>query len=277
MAPSPDMVLKALGYGVLVPAVVTAAGLALAARVGRAVVAALAVEAGLIAGLVALAVSKEAGWEFASPEDPWHWLPALALLATAAGVTDGGHATPRWAACLALSALTAWVLIRSEPASAPWWYAALGLSVFATWGLLARLVRRWEGAAPQGLLALCALAAGVILERSGILKFAQIAGVLGAVLIGCACVARWRPHPVVMTSAVPAFAVLFPGLLFVGFRNNFGDVPAASSLLALAAPLLLGATSLLPPDRLRPGWRAALGAGVVLVCLGAAVALAARP
>jgi hypothetical protein len=284
MLPPPGLILEALAYGVLIPAVVAGLGLFLALRRSNetpAIGDALAVAAGLLAGFVALAASGQLGWEFLTPTDSWHWLLPLALLALAAGAAGSHPAMPRVgrrALRLGVAALTGWLLVRAESAMQPLhpvWAAGIVIAVLLIWDVLDAVSRRWRGGALPGLLAVVALAAGVLLELAGILKFAQMAGVLAAVLAGCACLGWKYPQALLARGAIPAVAVLLPGLLAAGYWNSFSDVPVASYLLMLATPLTLAATEFLPFQKLGAAARwAAWGAAVVLP-IGLAVTLAA--
>lgn len=278
MLPGPDLLLELLVFGLLIPGGVTAAGLALALRRGRAGAAApLAVAVGLAVGLGGLAYVGAGGWEFLQPVDAWHFLPALALVATAVGFVERRRSLPialRVLGRLAVAGLAAWLLLRDEAQPPAGWYPALAISIIAIWGPLMMLADRWPGPALPILLALTAFALAALLELSGILRFALTASALGAVLCGCSLVAFRVPRPNVTACAVPAFAVLVPGLLVVGRLNTFSNVPAESYLLLLAAPVALGLTGALPAESLRPATRAALRLGVTLVPLAAAVATA---
>jgi hypothetical protein len=279
---SPRVVLDAAAFGALVPAAVTlaVAGLWLwrgwrAAEDGGA----LAAAAGLAAGWAALAASRQIDWEFLTPADAWDWLLPLALVALAAGVAERRLAPPaQWALRLAVAAAAAWRLVSAQPAASPvsaGWYAGLGVGVLALWGALDPAARRWPGVWLPAMLTAAVGGAAAILEFSGNLKFAQLAGVLAAVLAGCAALAWWRPSVALVRGAVPALAVMLPGLLFEGFVNNYGEVPAASFLLALATPLFLGAAAWLPAGGRLGRWRPALRvAALVPILVGVALAVA---
>src|SRR5687768_8391075 len=121
MTPSPELVLRLVGFGVAIPAAVAMAGLLLARwwamrhgghapRGGDG----LAAVAGLLAGFGALAGSGQLGWEFLKPTDSWHWLPLLAVLATAVGIVERVTSWPpaaRWGLRLLVAALTAGLLV----------------------------------------------------------------------------------------------------------------------------------------------------------------------
>jgi hypothetical protein len=282
MLPPPEFLLTALGYGVLAPAVVTALGLLLALRRGGGEP--VATGAGLAAGFAALAAGGLIGWGFLRPAEAWDWLPALALLATAAALAEQLGKRPhvvRCAARLAVAALTAWLLVGAQAAREPvdpYWYAGLALAVLALWGLLDRAARRRPGAATPALLAGVAFAAGAVAELANFSTPAHLSGVLGGVLAGCALVAWRRPREGVTRAGVPVLAVLLPGLLFVTYFTtfSFSDVPAASYLLLLAAPLCLSAAALVPIGKPSGRWEVAVRAASALVPIGAALTLAAR-
>lgn len=293
MLPPPEFLLTALGYGVLAPAVVTALGLLLALRLGGGEP--VAVGAGLVAGFAALAAGGLIGWGLLDPTkawdwravlallasaEAWDWLAPLALLALAAALVGqlGNRPHFRWAARLAVAGLTAWLLVRAQSARepvGPLWGAALALAVLVLWGLLDLAARREPGVTLPALLALVAFATGAVAELANFSTPAHLAGVLAAVLAGSALVAWRRPREAVARAAVPALAVMLPGLLFVTVRNTFSDVPPSSYLLLLAAPLCPGAAVLLPLGRVAGRWEIAVRAASALVPLGAALALAA--
>src|SRR6516225_8251496 len=98
--PSLDVVVKPLGFGVVLPAALTAAGLLLAARPALATRGGtfLAVAVGIMGGFGALVLAGEIPATFHKPSDSWDWLPGLALLACALGVADRQLFEPRLAA-----------------------------------------------------------------------------------------------------------------------------------------------------------------------------------
>jgi hypothetical protein len=280
MMPSLDFILQALGCGVLVPAAVVAVGLLLALQVRNG--ARVAVAAGLFAGFAALAAAHLLEWAFlkATSTDSWDRLPGLALLAVL--LTPDGDAPfltgARRLARLGVPVLTGWLLVRTESAVEPvslWWAAGIAAAVLAIWAALDPAALRWPGFGLPALLSIIAFGAALVCELSSNLRLAHLTGVLAAVLAGCAAVGSLRPAGPVVRAAVPAVAVLLPGLLFLSWRNNFGGVPPSSYLLLLAAPVLLGAASLLPSPYPLPRSRVLLRVSAALVPLGAGLVLAA--
>jgi hypothetical protein len=274
--PTPEEILQAVGFGLLVPAVVAVVGLLLAQRLGGGEP--LGVGAGLAAGFVALAASKQTDWDFLRPKEPWDWLPALGLLAVVAATAGQLGKWPvgvRRLGRAAVAVLTAVLLTFAQSARdsiTPKWYVALPLAVLALWGVLDLAVRRLPGGTIPALLTLTALAAVVMSEQGGFLTLAQLGGVVTGALAGWALVAWRRPRPGVCLAGVAVLAVLLPSLLFLVSFNSSSELPTASYLLLLAAPLCLGAMSLLPLGQ--SAWRRTVILGAVTgVPLAAALVL----
>jgi hypothetical protein len=292
--PSFDVVVRPLGYGVLLPAALTAAGLLLAARPALAARGGdiLAVAIGLVAGFAALAGSGEIVANFLKPSSTWDWLPAVALLANALGIADRLILEPglasaksskqlwrslRWGTRLGIGLLAGWLLMRAQSALEPvsgGWIAALAVTATGLWAL-DFVARSWPGSVLPMLLTLVAFAAAALMHLCGFITLAMMGGVLGAVLAACTVVGWLRPHAAVTRGAVPALAVLLPGLLFCSHFNDYSETPAACHLLIVAAPLVLLVTSIPPVARLSSGWLALLRVAVVLLPLAAALTIAA--
>jgi hypothetical protein len=273
-------ILEPVGYGVLLPAVVTVVALLLALRLGGGEP--LAVGVGVAAGFVALAATGQITWGFLRPAESWDGLPALALLAVIAAFEEQTAKHPRivrWVGRVIVAGLAAALLVVRQSAREPLgiiWYPAVALAVLALWEVLDLAARRRPSRLAPALLALVAVAAAAIAELGGFATVALMGSVAVGALAGWAVVAGWRPDPAVCRAGIPVLAVLVPGLLFVSFCNAFADVPAASYLLTLAAPLCLGGAALLCADRLSRVWEVAVLVASALVPLGAGVALAAR-
>ena len=243
MTPSLDVILRAVGYGMVLPATVAMVGLLVGWRVRGG--AKIAIVAGLFAGYVALAATQQIRWGFLKPVDPSDWLPALTLLAFLASVPAEFPSLQRfvgWPACLGVAVTTGWVLVWAESAIEPvnaWWAVGIAAAVIVLWRALDHAARHWPGFVMPSLLAVVLLVTAAICEMSGNLTFAHIAGIVAAVLAGGAVAAGLQPQLPLLRAAVPAVAVMLPGLLFVSFWNNFGEVPSTSYLLVLAAPVSL--------------------------------------
>ena len=286
MEPPPlDLLVPAVVHGLIVPAGVAAIVLALTLtwkrrRGGGATIGSadgLAAGLGLLAGFVALAGSIQIDWDFLKPDDGWDWLLGLAILATLVGGIAGRPGSVsfglRWGVRLVVAGLEGWLLARAEKVH-PAWALGIALAVLSLWGLLDRLARRRPGITLPALLATIALIAAAVLELAGLLSFAQMAGVLGAVLVGLACLARWMPEASPARGAVPAFAVMVPGLMFTGELNTYSDVPPTSFGLVLAAPLALALIDSPIGSRLAGRWTRALSIAAMVALLALAAALA---
>ncbi len=278
MLPSLSEILEAVGYGVLVPAAVAALGLWLALRLGGGEP--LGVGAGLAAGFAALAASQS-DWSFLHPQESWDWLPALALLAVVAATAEQAlkqTTFSRWSLRFVVAALATVALTNSQLKRGPlppYLIGAIPLAVLVLWAVLGLAVSRRPGGLVPALLTAAVFAAAALGEMGGFLTVAQAAGVVGAALAGWAVIAWRRPLPGVCRAGVAVFAVLLPAVVFVAAFNRVSDVPPASYLLVLAAPLCLGALSLLQLGQ--SAWRtAAVLVAATAVPLAAALALAAR-
>jgi hypothetical protein len=285
--PSPEVILNAVGYGLLLPAAVTVVALLLLLRLGGGEP--LALGAGLAAGFVALSKTGQIKDDFFHPEESWDWLPALGLLAAIAATVEQlaeRWRIVRWAVRLLVSGLTAGLLVRAQSERDPFALGSypalaasalqLGLAILLLWGLLDLSARRRPSAVAPVLLAFSALSAAILGELAGFSTVAHLGSVVAGTLGGWALVAwRW-PQTRVVRAGISVVSVLLPGLLFVTSNNSYSDVPSASYLLIFAAPLLLAAATFLPFSDRHPRWRALCQAGATLLPLAAGLALAAR-
>ncbi len=292
--PSPELILSAILYGIVVPALVTAVGLLLALRLKHG--APLAVAAGISAGLFALAATAGlAAWEtkdpliwgFLKPDRSWDWLPSLILLALLVGLIEQIFSLPivlRWFLRLIVAGLTGWLLYRAElvfaSAEQPvesWWPLAIEAAVLILWGVLDHSARIHPTALLPGSLTAVLFALAAMMELSGNMGFAQTAGVVGAAALASSAVSLWRLTPKVVGSIVPAVAVILPGFLFVNHFNSNSEtpptIPSPSFLLLLLAPLPLGMIGL---TRTRSRLVMLISVVLTLLLTGIAIVLAAR-
>lgn len=277
---SARFLLENVGAGVLAPALVTALVPWLATRfttrpaVGGAI-AALALPLGFLCGYGLFP------WAPIHPDQPWHWLPAVAVAMGVAGAV-GAPAGSRWAVRLsglvAASALAAWCVV---PEWADWkddrlrTIAVLAVALTVLTVAIRPLAARVPGRSLPGLLAIVTVVGAVILGLSQNLKFAQLAGVIAASLGGWTLMA-WRRGTASSADALPAWVGLVGGLMFLGWAYSFSAVPAASYALVPCAPLGLWLADLgVPRSRQGAGRAAVRGIGValpLLVALGLALA-----
>jgi hypothetical protein len=141
--------------------------------------------------------------------------------------------------------------------------------------VLDAVAKRQPGPLVPALFLLVTAAGAVVILYADILKLAQLAGALGAALGSAMLLAWWHPQRPLVRGAMPAFAVLLPGLMFNARFETFSEVPIQSFLLVAAAPLLLG-IGLIPGLLDRPGrrWPGVVQAVAVLALIGWAVVLA---
>jgi len=258
---------EALGFGVLLPAVMAALVLlplrlrpSMGDRTAR-LLGGFAIASGFLAGYIGL------GFAPLKPDDAWNWLPWLGLGAAVAGLID--H--PWWLAALvrlAGAALAAWLLVPGWESADLWRLDArvlLGLMVFLVWSTdrpLAKAANRlWL------ILLLLATAAGTtVLMLGGSAKLAQLAGVLSATVLAANLIMPSGPTP--PPGILPVAAILLPGLMASGLFDTHSAVPRASYFLPAFVLLLLDNAALVPAEsRVR-------FVLLVLLMLGAAVGLA---
>ncbi len=241
------MILHAVFHGLVIPAVAAFVVIFLGARIGRRgdAIGSLAIAAGLCTGWLALAASGQIRWDFLLPEYGWHWLLPGALLGLAPGIVENVvclSALVRLLVRCSITVIVAILLCQAEIAN-PYqrfaWTVGVSVVIVALWNSLRIAARFWGPFAFLGILALISGAIGGLLERAGILSFAQLGGVLAAVLIGAA-IGAWKvDYSKMGEAAVPACAILLPGLLFTGYHNAGADLPIAIYLMLLAAPFAL--------------------------------------
>ena len=290
--PSPEFIAQAVGYGVVLPAIVTALvlfTLGSLSRIPGRVAGAIAFLAGFLAGWVVLCKTS-----FSKPlfqfEDEWQWLPVWVSVAVVADLVDLlfrkrrpiGLAV-RCGVIVVVAFVAAEFLVSHFPArtpgdappaeARPQLLNAFRLAVACFWFVIPLAVSRGF---PVVLLALSVLFSSMVLELGGTGINAQLAGLAGGVLLGCASAAWWKPDAEFTRAMVPGVAVALPALLFNGYLDSYSTVPLASYALAGLASfaLLLG---LLPFVRKMPFMRrSAILLVAILLPLGVALTLALK-
>jgi hypothetical protein len=291
--PPLDEVRDMLLWGVL-PAL-AAAGLVMAAldRLGGPKQAPAAAALGLSAGAV-LGLGLRAAAPLFSPPSP---SPLFAALGGALNLTNGESTwnrmswtvlaalcTERLARALDTYANDGWLLRGATAVGIAWWLIperdhealiwlapSLAAVVFVEWELLARLAVEPPDGSVLLCLALAFMTAGTVLLYASIGRLMEAAVVCASALAGVALVAWWRRADA--SGAVPAAAVLLPGLLLMGFRETSVEtIPWSAFAVAALAPLMLVGTW---PIRHWPGVpRYVARVLLVLIPLIAAVLLA---
>jgi hypothetical protein len=264
-----DFYLDILIRGVTVPAVMFAAGL-LAARLIPGPETLRRLARGISFGIAFLAAYAAYGWAPLKPDpnSAWHWLayaPLVAGLLIPAG---------RWLGPAALALLGAWFLVPTwddfDRESALLRVASSALLLAA---VLSFVAERFAGGLLSILWLVVFVGASVVVMLSGFALLAQLAAVVPA-LLGVCAIASWiAPSARLLRDVAPGVSILLAGILWSARFVSFSEVPLASYLLVLLAPLA-SLLMLLPPcRRLGPRQQHALHILGVLVPLAVAVAL----
>jgi hypothetical protein len=294
--PSLKDIAEAAGYGVVLPAAVAAILLLACVLMSR--------RAGALraAGAIAFLVAFLTGYAvlcriwFNKPilqfKDEWQWLPmwvtvavivdCLDLLAPKKPILNLVLCLVWFVAVLTVVFVAADYLVPKfaarTPGDVPMEEArpklllAIRATMFILWAALGSAAERLRGPLFPVLLACVALTCGMILEAGGSGTYAQLAGLLGGVLLGYTPLLWWIPNTRMARGTVPGLAIVLSTLMLNGYSDSFVAIPAASYMAATLAPLglLIGANL---PVRLPKVWKViALTLGVLLP-LGAAVAL----
>jgi len=176
-------------------------------------------------------------WASYAVERAWQWLPYLAVAAAGIGVFAGAAPRASARASVGLAALAAWLVVPDYPAVAsaqPAWVAAVAVAIVLAWSVLEHAAERSDPRGVSLVLAIWVLASAALLERCGIMKFAQLAGVAAA----CAApVLVCLRRPPALAGAVAPLAVVVPGLVLSGRFETFAEVPEWSFWCVLAIPL----------------------------------------
>ncbi len=189
--------LKAVGFGVVLPGLVTAAVLLAGIRSAgvlpdnrrRRVVrlaSALAIGVGFLVGFIV------SGWALGfaplSPQRTWHWLPYLAWAAIAFGLLESRCGGPWWlwiAMRVPVSLAVAAVLAPDYGRHAPdWWPLTIGLTaaVFAWWTICEPLAKDRFAVVWPAVILMASFAAALVAFSAGSNGLMHAAGVLFAVM-----------------------------------------------------------------------------------------------
>lgn len=235
--------LEAVGYGMLVPAVVAL----VLCRICRKLlppVAAQRYAAGAAAAIAFLAsYALLPSWAALRPERHWHWLPHLGLAALVFGLVGpaaGLRTVERWLPHAALAIVAAWLLVplwADLSPSRPICIALLALYLWALMTGIDALPAKLRGKSLMIYLTMAAALTALLLAAAISLRFGQLAGIAAAALAGCAVATRWQAEPIEVRGMLPVFAVLVGGCAFIGCIER--QPPLSGLLLAPAAPLIL--------------------------------------
>jgi hypothetical protein len=222
----------------IVPAFAVAAMVAAAVdRIGGPKQARTGAALGLIAG-VALGFYWSNTLPFINGNSEWNRLPWAALIALCVG--RAAHAADdRWFLQGAASfGLAWWVIPERIHADLPWLVVALAALIWSNWVLLELLAEQPDGAIVGVGAALAFLVAGGVLVFAGSAKFMEAAIILAMATAGVSAIG-WRRR-FAISAALPAVAVLLPGLLIMGNRETVVEtIHWAAFVLPALAPLFL--------------------------------------
>jgi hypothetical protein len=209
---------------------------------------------------------------------PWNWLPWGALAALWIGrIARMPEMQPMagWFLRAATAITIAWVVIPSETRKeADWLAPAFAALMIALWAILERVAAELEDGSVPACLAVAFFTTGLVLIHANTKLLMDAAIVIGSALAGLAPIAWWRRADV--SGAIPAVAVMLPGLLLMGHQNVFTEIPWYGFALPALAPLLLAEALPLSQwqrPRLQLG-RFALMLVLILIPLGIALYLA---
>lgn len=240
--------------------------------------AALALAAGYVAGHWGLA-----GGPLSTNNDVSQTLLYLAALGGVLGALDALWPRPmalRWGLRLLACAGSAWLLVRPLAAQggpiAQYGLAAASVAggMLAVWSLLDGAAAREPGPALGLALLIWLVAGAAALVMAGTAVVGQLAGAATAALGGL-WVVTWRwPATGRLVSASPVLALVAVGQWAIGLL--YAELPKASFVLLVLAPLGLVLVQLPRLARCRPLTRHALRLGLVVLLAIPAAALAAR-
>jgi hypothetical protein len=205
--------------------------------------------------------------------ESWEWLLLVVPFAAVASVAQGLCGTSSkvgWAWAVALSGLSAWLLVPTFQES-PWlWRAILGGSVL---GLMIILAAAGDRIPQAGLIVSWVIVGSFglpVLIASANAKFGFFSTSIAASSGSALFVWLWRRSPSIAKGAIPVIAVLFPSIILSGHFNDYGDVPTLSFTLLTLSPATVGAG--VPFGKKWPWLSALVGcAAVIGACLIALV------
>jgi len=200
----------------------------------------IALTVGYCAGYLILPRS----WAALVPDQSWHWLPVLSMLAavaTAAWSGRGRLALLPWFALVALAALAGHLLTPSWTVFGLSWplstVVAIGYFILIATSLEC-LPPRFLGQPMIALLAVAAALSAAAIGADVSLRFAQLAAIAAAGLAGCWLVGFFgaRPSERSLRGLILSFAVLVGGIAFVACVEP--DPPRARLLVLPLTPLI---------------------------------------
>jgi hypothetical protein len=174
-------------------------------------------------------------------EGPWNRLPYAALAALWVGRIARRpemQPTAGWILRTAVAFAIAWLVIPADTRSQMDGLAPLFAGVvLALWALLERVAEQPADGSVPFAVALTFFVAAFVLISAHTSKLSEASIVVGSALIGLSLTAWWRQAD--SGGAVPAVAVLLPGVILMGQQTTFNEIPWYGFALPVVAPLVL--------------------------------------
>ncbi len=266
-----NLPLEFIGYGVVVPALISTAVVfnlprLLPEKVGYRYAGAIAVASAFFVGYALLPE-----WAELTPQRHWHWLPYLGLAAAVlapVGLANGVHTVERWLLFALLAVCAAWLLVPTWASLKPprgTYIPILAVYLFLLMALIELLPNR---VSPR-FLALALLAAALVTTVAVTafvsVRYGTLGGIAVAALVGCGGLFRPQQEEPSLRAAAVVYALLIGGVAFVGFVEP--EPPLRGILVLPAAPVALWLVCWGPLVKLGGRKRLVLQSVVILVPL----------
>jgi len=204
----------------------------------------------------------------------WNWLfiaAALAMVVELAARGGDVSSVACWVMRALMSGHAAWLLVPTSIRDETVWSVPLfTFVVLIEWDLLERAASQSPGGLYPFAVALVPFGAAAVLIHAHSARLTDVATIISAALLGIAVVA-WLQASVI-SAAMPAVAVVLPGLLLSGYHETYSQVPWQCFTLVALAPIALVLSVVPPMSRLSPFGRRA--ASVALLMLPVIIAVA---
>jgi len=219
-------------------------------------------------------------WTQAIPRQSWMWIPyftgtAVALSASAwMRHKSRSNSNCLWALFLLGAASLLIPASVGPPAVRCGWIVGMALTMLTTLHCQNLVARRCHPLFVALCWALICTATATVLLNVGTVRFAELAIALGATTLGGALIAALHADRSIVVYAAPTISIALPALIFNGYLQQPQEVPLASAVLLLAAPIVILLVQQMPARRWRFRWRAALQTACMTFVLAAAVVAA---
>lgn len=235
----------------------------------------LVLGAGLAAGWVGML-----GWPAFPPTEAIHRLFYFVIAAALLGAVHSRWQSTglRWGIRISLTAAVVWLFLAPirdyewEGVARWYWLCGLTAGMIGTWTSLAALAKRLPAVSILPPLIVVAGGTSATCLLSGFAKFAQLGGVLTAVLAVCWLVSRWRRSLTLAAGSADVVAVFLAGLWLGGYF--FAEMPIAAAVLLALSPSMAWLGEFKPVHKLGPRMRLGLLIAVTAVPVTISIFLA---